>query len=339
MFDPKSLLRPSLLVPLLLIAALGVLPLVAQGFGQTYYIAVVARILIYAIAASALNLALGYAGLIGFGHALFLGIGAYAVGLPSFHGLDSGFLHLGIALVACGAVAFLTGLVSLRTTGMGFIMITLAFAQMGYFFFISLKQYGGDDGLNIPSPSRFGLFDLDSPIAVYFAAFAMLCLLSGWMARLRQAPFGMVLRAARQNPRRVSAVGFPVLRYQLAAYVISAMLCGVAGLLLANLNVFASPSTLAWTVSGELIVIVVLGGVGTVFGPVFGALVFFGLEELLKMYTEHWTLIFGPIIVMLALLGKSGLMGALQRLDQVVPLGRRTQQQSDGAELSKRQGL
>lgn len=298
--------------------ALGGLPFVAQAFAQPFYVAVVARVLIYAVAASALNLALGYGGLVGFGHALFLGIGAYCVGLSSFHGFDSGLLHLALAVVACGVVALITGFVSLRTTGMGFIMITLAFAQMGYFFFISLKQYGGDDGLNIPSSSDFGIFRLDSPTSVYFAAYVTLCLLTGWMARLGVAPFGMVLRAARQNARRVNAVGLPVLRYQLAAYVISAMLTGVAGVLLANLNVFASPSTLAWTVSGELIVIVVLGGIGRVFGPVVGALAFFGLEELLKLYTEHWMIVFGPVIVLLALLGKQGLMGALQRLDSAV---------------------
>lgn len=310
--------QPSQWVPIALMVALAALPFVANVVGQPYYTALAARMLVYAIAASALNLALGFGGLIGFGHALFLGIGAYAVALPAFHGVDSGWWHLVLALAACGLVALVTGLVSLRTTGIGFIMITLAFAQMGYFFFVSLKQYGGDDGLTIATPSRFGSMNLGSSTVVYGTAFVFLCLLILWLARLREAPFGMVLRGARQNARRVNAVGLPVLRYQLVAYVISAMLCGLAGVLLANLNAFASPSTLAWSVSGELIVIVVVGGVGTVFGPVFGALVYLGLEEALKAYTEHWPIVFGPLVVLLALLGKQGLMGALRRLDRPV---------------------
>lgn len=312
----SRLLRPSHWVPLVLMVGLAALPWVAQALNQPFYIALVARMLAYAIAASALNLALGYCGLVGFGHALFLGIGSYAVALPVFHGADNGLLHVGIALAACGLTAFITGLVSLRTTGVGFIMITLAFAQMGYYLFVSLKQYGGDDGLTITAPSRLGPFSLGSATGVYAAAFIVLALQTWWMHRLRIAPFGMVLRAIRQNPRRVAAVGFPVLPYRLAAYVISAMLCGLAGVLLANLNAFASPAALSWSTSGELIVIVVLGGIGTAFGPLLGTVAFLGLEEVLKLYTEHWMVIFGPVIVILALVGRTGLMGALARLDR-----------------------
>ena len=198
-------------------------------------------------------------------------------------------------------------------------MITLAFAQMGYFLFVSLKNYGGDDGLPIALGSRFGPVDLSSPASVYAVAFIVLVLSIWWLARLRVAPFGMVIRGARQNARRVSAAGIPVVRYQLLAYVMSGMLCGVAGLLLANLNAFASPGTLAWSVSGELIVIVVIGGLGTVFGPLMGALVFLGLEEVLKGFTEHWMVVFGPLIVLVALLGKRGIVGLLERLDAHVP--------------------
>jgi branched-chain amino acid transport system permease protein len=308
--------RPSHWVPLVLMAALAALPFVAQAIGQPFYIALVARMLAYAVAASALNLALGYGGMVGFGHALFMGIGSYAVALPAFHGADNGLLHVLIALAACGLTAFVTGLVSLRTTGIGFIMITLAFAQMGYYLFVSLKQYGGDDGMTLAAPSRLGPFTLGSATAVYAAGFIVLALQTWWMHRLRTAPFGMVLRAARQNPRRVAAVGFPVLPYRLAAYVISAMLCGLSGVLLAYLNAFASPATLSWSTSGDLIVIVVLGGIGTVFGPVLGAIAFLGMEEVLKSYTEHWMVIFGPVIVILALVGRTGLMGALAKLDR-----------------------
>lgn len=306
-----DLLRPSTLVPLLLLAALAAAPFIATAVGQPFWIAFFARMMIYAIAASALNLALGYGGLVSFGHALFLGLGSYAVALPSFYEVGNGWVHLAVCLAFSGLAALVTGAISLRTSGIAFIMITLAFAQMGYFLFVSLKNYGGDDGLPIPQTSQFGPLNLGSPLAVYGVSFVVLVLVTWWLARLRAAPFGMALRGAKQNARRVNAIGLPAQRYQLAAYVISGMLCGVAGMLLANLNAFASPSTLSWTVSGDLIVMVVLGGMGTVFGPLVGALVFLGLEEVLKGVTDHWMAIFGPLIVVMALLGKRGIVGLL----------------------------
>ncbi|MDB5966947.1 MAG: branched-chain amino acid transporter permease, partial [Polaromonas sp.] len=194
----------------------------------------------------------------------------------------------------------------------GFIMITLAFAQMGYFVFVSLKQYGGDDGTTVNATSKFFGADLGQAGTVYWVAFGVLVLVLWWMARLRAAPFGMVLRGARQNPRRINAIGLRSKRYQLSAYVISAVLCGIAGMLLANLTAFASPSTLTWMVSGDLIVMIVLGGMGTVFGPLLGALAFLGIEEVLKMVTEYWMVVFGAMIVVISLLGKSGIVGLLE---------------------------
>jgi branched-chain amino acid transport system permease protein len=185
---------------------------------------------------------------------------------------------------------------------------------MGYFLFVSLKQFGGDDGISIAQTSKFLGFDLASAYVVYAVALAVLMLVTWWMARLRVSAFGMALRGARQNSRRVDAIGLPVFQYQITAYVISAVLCGIAGLLLANLNAFASPSTLSWVISGDLIVMVVLGGIGSVFGPPLGALAFLGLEEILKAFTEHWMVVFGPIIVMVALIGKAGIVGVLERL-------------------------
>lgn len=320
----QLLSRPSTWVPLLVLLLLATVPFVAQATGQPFYVAFFARIIIYAIAACALNMALGYGGLVSFGHSLFLGLGAYAVGLSSFHEIGNGWVHLALSLGVCGLVALVTGAISLRTTGIAFIMITLAFAQMGYFLFVSLKHYGGDDGMSIAQTSRFGPVDLSSATSVYVIAFLVLVLSIWWLARLRVAPFGMVIRGARQNTRRVNAAGIPVLRYQLLAYVMSGMLCGLAGLLLANLNAFASPSTLAWSVSGELIVIVVIGGLGTVFGPLMGALLFLGLEEILKGLTEHWMVIFGPLIVIVALQGKSGIIGLLQRFDSRATLSPKT---------------
>ena len=315
----RNLPRVSTWVPLAVFALLALLPFVASALDQGFYIAFFARILIYAIAASALNLVLGYGGMVSFGHALFFGLGAYCVSLPVFYGISSGWVHLAFCLGVCAAVALVTGAISLRTSGIAFIMITLAFAQMGYFLVVSLKQYGGDDGMTIAQASRFGLLDLGSPERIYAVAFGVLVLTTWWLARLRTAPFGMVLRGAKTNARRVNAVGLPVLRYQLAAYVISGMVCGLAGMLLANLNAFSSPSTLSWTVSGELIVMVVLGGMGSAFGPVLGALAFLGGEEILKAYTEHWMVIFGPLILLMSLAGKKGIVGLLQKLDHGRP--------------------
>lgn len=311
--------RPSRWVPLVLLAALAAVPAVAAGFEQPFWTAFFARILIYAVAASALNLALGYGGLVSFGHALFLGIGAYAVGLCAFHGIGSGWIHLLVAVAAAATIGLVVGLISLRTSGMAFIMITLAFAQMGYFLLVSLKQYGGDDGLPVAATSRFGAVDLGSAVVVYYAAWLVLVAVTWWMARLRVAPFGMALRGARQNARRIDAIGLQSRHVQLAAFVLSGMVCALAGVLLANLNAFVSPSTLAWTVSGELIVMVVLGGIGTVFGPLLGALMFIGLEEVLKGFTEHWMAVFGPLIVLVALFGRRGIAGWLEAWDRRRP--------------------
>jgi branched-chain amino acid transport system permease protein len=311
-----SFLRPSVLLPLLLLLALALVPTIAATGGQQFYVGFFARILIYALAASALNLALGYGGLVGFGHALFIGLGAYCVALPSLFGLENGWMHLLLTIAICGLTGLATGAISLRTRGIAFIMITLAFSQMGYFVFVSLKQFGGDDGMSIVTTSLLGSgVDLGAVTTLYYAAWLLLVLVLGWMSRLRNAPFGMALRASRQNFTRVNALGFPAMRFQMIAYAISAALCGVAGFLLANLNAYASPAMMSWQVSGELIVMVVLGGLGSVFGPLLGALAFIGMEEIMKSYTEHWTLIFGPMIVLIALSGKDGVMGGLLKLD------------------------
>ncbi|WP_349606435.1 branched-chain amino acid ABC transporter permease [Cupriavidus sp. DF5525] len=310
-----SAFRISVAVPLLLFAVLVLLPFVAHALEQPFYVTFVARIIVYAIAATALNLALGYGGLVSLGHALFFGLGAYSVAIPAFYGIDSGWVHLAVCVVTCGLVGLVTGAINLRTTGIAFIMITLAFAQMGYFVFVSLKHYGGDDGTTILATSKFFGLDLGQPDTVYAFSLAVLALLIWWMARLRVAPFGMVLRGAKRNARRINAIGLPARQYQLSAYVLSAILCGIAGMLLANLNAFASPSTLSWMVSGDLIVMVVLGGIGTVYGALLGAFALLGLEEVIKLFTEHWMVVFGPLIVLMALLGKAGLVGLLEGIE------------------------
>ena len=307
--------RISVAVPLLLFPVLVLLPFVAHAMEQPFYVTFAARLIVYAIAATALNLALGYGGLVSLGHALFFGLGAYSVAIPAFHGIDSGWVHLAVCVATCGLAGLATGAINLRTTGIAFIMITLAFAQMGYFVFVSLKHYGGDDGTTILATSKFFGLDLGQPDTVYAFSLAVLALLTWWMARLRVAPFGMVLRGAKRNARRINAIGLPARQYLLSAYVLSAILCGIAGMLLANLNAFASPSTLSWMVSGDLIVMVVLGGIGTVYGALLGAFVLLGLEEVIKLFTEHWMVVFGPLIVLVALLGKAGLVGLLEGIE------------------------
>ena len=308
--------RAGVVLPALLMLGLAAVPFVAHYLDEPFYVSFIARMIVYAVAATALNIALGFGGMVSLGHALFLGVGAYSVALPAFYGIDNGVVHLVITLISCAVLGLVTGAISLRTSGIAFIMITLAFAQMGYFVFVSLKHYGGDDGIVISNTSQLGGFNLGRPDTLYAVALLILLLALGWTARLRVAAFGMVVRGAKQNARRTSAIGFTTRRYQLTAYVISAMLTGVAGMLLANLNGFASPNTLSWVVSGDLIVMVVLGGMGSVAGPLLGALSFLGLEEGLKAVTEHWMAIFGPLIVVIALLGKGGIVGVLTRWDQ-----------------------
>jgi len=300
----------------LLLLALLLVPLYAKLAAEPFAITFVSRVLVFAIAAISLNLVLGYGGMVSFGHALYLGLGAYVVGIVAHHGSDNGWVQLLLTIGLSAAIGALTGLVSLRTTGVAFIMITLAFAQMFYFLFVSLKQYGGDDGLSIATRSRFGPLDLGSAHALYYTALALVLLALLLTHRLVRARFGMVLQGCRVNERRMKAMGFSTTRYKLLAYVAACVLCGLSGLLYANLTGFAAPAYLAWTVSGELIVMVVLGGMGTVVGPLVGALTLLVTEEILKAITEHWMLILGPLIVLVVLTAKRGLYGYLLDFDE-----------------------
>ena len=307
--EPLSPRSPRVLTVALLLLCLALVPAVAAAIGEPFYVTLVTRILIFALAASGLNLVLGYGGLVSFGHALYLGLGAYVVGILSFHGVTSGWVHIAITVALSGLVAWITGLICLRTSGMAFIMITLAFAQMFYFLGVSLKQYGGDDGLQIGRRSDFLPLSIQSNTGLYYLSLALLLITLYLSWRFVHARFGRVLRGARSNARRMRVLGFPVLRYQVVAYAISGCICGVAGLLLANLTKFASPAYMFWTVSGDLIVMVMLGGIATVLGPLVGAAVYVILETILAGYTQHWMLVLGPIIVLIALLAKRGLYG------------------------------
>ncbi len=300
---------PVLVIGILALVGLA-LPLYASVTGHSYAVVLASRILVFALAAVGLNLALGFGGLISFGHAMYIGLGAYVVLICSTLGWQNGWLQLLVLVVAVALIAAVVGWICLRTHGLAFIMITLALAQLFYFLFVSLRGYGGDDGMSLAAPSGFGPLTGD-PTALYYALLLALALAVYGTWRLVRSRFGLVLRATKVNERRVRAVGTGPLGYQLVAYVLSALVCAVAGFFLANLSGFVSPAYMTWMVSGELIVMVVLGGVGTVFGPVVGAVALLLLEEVLKLWTEHWPIVFGPLVLLIVVALRGGLWGLL----------------------------
>jgi branched-chain amino acid transport system permease protein len=303
-----------LVLPLMLFALFAVAPL-AAGFGpRAFILALVTRIMVLSIAAMSLDLLIGYGGMISFGHAAFIGIGAYSVAILASHGIDEFFVQLGVALGVSGLFALLTGAISLRTRGVYFIMITLAFGQMLFFLTTSLAAYGGDDGLTLASRSLvFGSKLLKNDIALYFVVFGLM--LGTWLLlrAIVASRFGRVLRGVSDNPIRMQAIGFAPYRYQLIAYVIAGMIGGVAGCLLANQAEFVSPAYSTWQRSGDLIFIIVLGGLGTLHGAIIGAALFSLLAEFLSSTTEHWGMIFGPVLVLVVLFARGGLSGLIGR--------------------------
>ncbi len=311
--EPIRWTQPQVLVSTVVLLLLLALPVIALATKQPFYITLFTRVIIYAVAACALNLLIGYTGLVSFGQSLFLALGAYAVGIPSFHGITNGWAHLVVALLGAASVAALIGLVVLRTQGMAFIMITLAFAQMFFYLGISLKNYGGDDGIRLETRSSLFPFDLTSNTALYYISLLILIAVLFFSWRLIHSGFGMTLRGIKGNERRMKAMGFNTLKFKLAIYIVAAMITSVAGFLLANLTSYTSPAFSAWTVSGEIIVMVVLGGMGTIFGPVIGAIGFLMLEEGLKELTEFWGMPLGLIIVAIVLLTKRGIYGSLKK--------------------------
>lgn len=300
---------PAVLTALIFLLLL-LVPVYAGVTDSPYVLLQFSRILVFALAAVGLNLALGYGGLISFGHAMYIGIGAYCVAIASHYGADSGVFHLLLVLVVTALVAAPVGLVALRTHGIAFIMITLALAQMFYFLAVGLKQYGGDEGLPIRQLSRFGALT-GSHVGLYLALLTCLGVSLLLLRRVIRSRFGLILRAASMDPRRVRAVGTSPLGYRLLAYVLSAELCALAGFFLANLTAFASPAYMAWTASGELIIMVLLGGAGTLVGPLVGAAGFLLVEEGLKGLTDHWMIVMGPLIVLIVLFLRNGLWGML----------------------------
>ena len=313
----KSAFQAGHLVTALLVAGLLLLPLYSSLAGNLFVLTLFTRIVILSLAAASLNLIMGYGGMVSFGHAAYLGIGGYAVGILAQEGIGSGFVHFPVALAASAFYALVIGALSLRTRGVYFIMITLAFAQMAYYVASGLSRYGGDDGLTIYKRSDFaGLVNLSNRVQFYYLCLACLLLVVFLIRRIVNSRFGMVVQGLRSNEQRMQAIGFPATRYRLVCFVIAGTMCGLSGALLANNTDFVSPAVMYWTRSGDLMVMVILGGMGTLFGPVIGAVVYLVLEELLSQVTEYWALIMGPLLLLIVLFGRGGIMGLLGRFSR-----------------------
>jgi branched-chain amino acid transport system permease protein len=293
----------------LLLLALAAFPLVAPALGLDFYISFVRRVLIYALAATSLNLILGYGGMVALGHAAFFGAGAYAVGILAMSGITSALIVWPVAMVLAGVLAAITGAISLRTRGVYFIMITLAFAQMLYYIFISLRQYGGEDGLNLPGYSTLPGIDLANDVSFYYLVLALFAVLMWVFSRVVSSRFGTALQGIRENESRMEAMGYPVYRIKLVAFTLSGAAAGLAGALLANHNLFVSPNLMQWTQSANLLIMVLVGGIGLRWGGVAGAVVMLTLEEVLRMWTEYWHLPLGVLLLCVVFGAPRGLVG------------------------------
>jgi len=302
-------------------ALLAILPPVFYLTGNPFYLDLATRLSILGIAAVSLNLILGYGGLVSFGHAAFVGLGAYAVGIPAHHwlygGLDflattNGFVQIALAVAVTALFALVTGAVCLRTKGVYFIMITMAFAQMVYYLIVSIEEYGGDDGLVIDTRSELPLVNLDDPLQLFGLSYVALLAAMLLVRMIVNSRFGMVLQGAKGNPERMVTLGFNVYAYRLTAYVISGAMCGLAGALLGNFTTFISPEMMDWSRSGELMFMVILGGTATTLGPVLGSIAFILVEEILSSFTLYWHLPFGLMLMGVVLFARGGLMGLLR---------------------------
>ncbi|MDH7795962.1 MULTISPECIES: branched-chain amino acid ABC transporter permease [unclassified Beijerinckia] len=321
---PKNV-RSRLLIAQLIVL-LAVLPYLATLIGQPALVSLATRIIILAIAAASLNLIMGYAGLASFGHAAWYGLGGYVVGILYRHsvtgdplfgltlGTDQMLISVPVAILIAGLFAAIFGALSLRTSGVQFIMITLAFAQMIFFFFVALKAYGGDDGLIIRRRNALPGLDTRDPMIWYWICLVVAILWYALLSRIVASRFGRILVGVRQSERRMAAMGVRTYRYKLVAFVIAGMGGGLAGALMANHMRYVSPDMLHWTQSGEFMFMVILGGAGTLLGPAFGAAVLIGLETVLAAWTEHWQVILGPILVLAILFTRGGLSGLVRML-------------------------
>jgi branched-chain amino acid transport system permease protein len=324
----SAYLTPRNVVVVSLLILLALVPVYASATGNFFLMTLFARIIILGMAATSLNLILGYGGMVSFGHAVYLGIGGYAVGILAQEGIVSGFAQWPVALAVSALFALIVGALSLRTRGVYFIMITLAFAQLVYYFGVGLERYGGDDGLTVTRRSQFAdLINLSNRTQFYYLCLALLIGTIYLTWRLVNSRFGLVIQGSRSNDRRMRAIGFPTFRYRLTCFVIAGAVCGLAGALLANHTGFISPATMHWTRSGDLIVMVVLGGMASSFGPLMGAVALLVLEEALPgvirfaafplfgdaatRISEYWQIVLGPLFLLVVLFARGGIDGML----------------------------
>ncbi len=324
-FSAVSLARNANLLMAAIISLAIAFPFLMQSLGLEYYVSFASRILIYALAATSLNLILGYGGMVSFGHAAFVGIGAYAAAIMIAEGVPSALLGWPLAMSLGALLALGVGALSLRTGGVYFIMLTLAFAQMIYYLCVSMKSYGGEEGLNLPTRSTLPGLDLKDDIHFYFVCLALLAMSLFLLKRLIGSRFGHVIQAIRQNQTRMQALGYDVQRYKLICFVIAGAFGALAGALLVNHGKYVSPAMMHWTQSGTLMIMVIMGGVGHRFGGVIGALVLLGIEELLanhKMawlaalypnYQQHAMLGVGVLLLAIVLFAPQGLAGLMVR--------------------------
>jgi len=310
-----SATRRDAVISLAIFAALAAAPLVAQAAGAGYWVSLLTRVMIFAIAALGLDLALGVGGLVSFGHAAFMGIGAYMSAILGQEGYGDLLIAAPVTLVCAALFGSLAGYVSLRTRGVAFIMITLAFGQMAYFFAQALYLYGGDDGLTMQARTTVaGLPLFENRVGFYYAVLIALALAFLLLRALVASRFGRALIGARDNEARMASLGFDVFRIRLVAFVISGMITALAGLLLANLTEFVSPAYLSWHRSGDLIFMTILGGLGSPWGPIAGAAAFLLAEEGLSHLTEHWKAIFGLGVILFVIFTRGGFAGLAARL-------------------------
>ncbi len=303
------------LAPLLwcIIFILTLFPILTHFADQPFWNDIAMRIMLLGIGAIGLNIAFGFGGMVSLGHALFIGIGAYTVGIMNFYDITNAFYHIILSILICGTLGFLVGILSLRTSGIYFIMITLAFAQMFYFFFISLEMFGGDDGFSTDR-SHFFLIDIYKNLRLYYVILSLLIITSFISCILYNSRFGVTLRAIKSNPSRAQSLGLKIINFKITAFIFSAIICGLSGTLFANWQEYISPDIMHWTKSGELLIVIVLGGLGTLSGPLIGSIVFYLLEEIipktlsifLPLYQDNWMLIFGPMLIIIIFYGKGG---------------------------------
>ena len=302
-YRPARWQKPILGVALLLAL---VLPSLLSTVDQLFYVSFATRVLIFALAATSLNLVLGFGGLFSLGHAAFFGAGAYVAAICQQAGWQEALLVLPTAMAISGAFALCVGLISLRTRGVYFIMSTLAFAQMAYYLFVSARAWGGDDGLSLSGRLTFAGLSLASDSALFYLVLGCLVLTMLFLGRWVDAPFGRTVQAIRENETRMAALGYPVFHFRLAVFVLGGALAGLAGALLATQTGLASPNLLQWTQSGTLLVMVIIGGVGSLYGGVLGALILLSLEELLSGLTLHWHLWLGILLLLIVLFAPRG---------------------------------